>query len=204
MNELTEQELERIISGIWEQMEAGAKVDETVVPADEALADRLALARRIGRLYLSFSRVIIEQLGKKKGAEVILEAIRDYSKHCADARKKGMVDLPARGIHKKTEMVTKDGKKKLRCYGCGISEEFSIQNEEKLGALYCYIDACSFMMTIPPIKLIHTQMEPLGDPCCEFDLAVAGEEELADVLEENRDFRGVDPIIKNGTRDLFE
>jgi hypothetical protein len=196
-------ELDQLVAGLRQHMEAAAAIRETHIPAEDAKADRIALARRIGRLYLSFSRVLIERLGREQGLQAILEAIRDYSRHCAEVRKKGNVDLPARGIHDRQEVVLVDGKKRLRCYGCGISQEFSDQKQEKLGALYCYIDPCSFLMAMPPIKLIHTRMEPLGDFCCEFDLAVAGPEEIALVEEKNRDYRAIDALIGEKTMDLW-
>ena len=129
----------------------------------------------------------------------ILEAIRDYAYYCAEARKRGIVDLPQRGIHKKAEVIEVDGQKRARTYGCGIAQEFADQGEEKLGALYCYIDPCSFMLTLPNIKLYHKQMEPLGADCCELDVAIVSDEEMSTVLEKGRDYRDVDPIIKHGT-----
>ena len=65
---------------------------------------------------------------------------------------------------------------------------------------YCYIDPCSFMLTLPNIKLYHTKMEPLGDACCEFDLAIVSDEEMKTVLEPGHDYRDLDPIIKQGTK----
>jgi len=138
-------------------------------------------------------------LGEAEAKKAILEVIRDYSLHCADARKKGMVDLPRRGIHKKSEIVEVDGQRRLRCYGCGIAEEFAMQDEQKLGSLYCYIDPCSYMLTLPNIKFYHTKMEPLGDECCEFDLAIVSDEDMKKVLEPGHDYRDLDPIIKDGT-----
>lgn len=200
MDEARENQLKEIIGGMWQQMESYWSQTEDTIPAASAEEDRLALARRIGRLYLSFARVIIDRVGEEDGRDAILEAIRDYSARCSDARKKGIPDLPRRGIHTKTEVVEVDGQKRLRCYGCGISDEFAAQDENKLGALYCYIDPCSFMMTLPNIKLFHTKMEPLGDDCCEFDLATVSDEEMQTVLEQGRDYQDVDPIIKERTQ----
>ena len=56
-------------------------------------------------LETAFARVLIDRLGEAEAKKTILEVIRDYSLHSAEARKKGMVDLPRRGIHKKSEMV---------------------------------------------------------------------------------------------------
>lgn len=204
MDDAKTKELEQAIELIFQNMEAGVNRHEEVISAKDAQEDRLALARRIGRLYLSFSRILLDRLGKEEGIKAILEAIRDYSSHCAQARKKGLVDLPARGIHERQEMVEVAGKKRLRCYGCGISKEFADQKDELLGALYCYIDPCSFMLTMPPIKLIHTQMEPLGDPCCEFDLAVASSEEMTLVEEKEKDYRQIDPLIETGTKGFLK
>jgi hypothetical protein len=199
MDDNRKKDLEAIIAGIWQQMESFSTRIEESIPAEEATEDRRALGRRIGRLYLAFSRVLIDRLGEEEGKKAILEVIRDYSYYCARARKRGMVDLPQRGIHKKTEVVEVDGQKRLRCYGCGIAEEFAEQDEEKLGALYCYIDPCSFMLTLPNIKLYHNQMEPLGADCCEFNLAIVSDEEMKTVLDEGLDYRDIDPIIKEGT-----
>jgi hypothetical protein len=192
-------ELETLVAGIWQQLESYGDEAEETVPANEAKEDRLALGRRIARLYLSFSRVLIHRLGEEEAKKAILEAIRDYSYHCAEARKKGMVDLPRRGIHENMEVVKVNGEHRMRTSGCSVASEFSDQGEEKLGALYCYIDPCSFMMTFPNVKLYHKKMEPLGDECCEFDLAVVSNEEMESVMEQGRDYMNVDPIIKRGT-----
>ena len=199
MEENKKSELEATLAELREQMEQFGVETEEMIPVEEAAEDRRALGRRIGRLYLAFARVLIDRLGEEEAKKAILEVIRDYALHCAQARKKGMVDLPSRGIHRKTEMVEVDGKRRLRCYGCGIAQEFAMQDEEKLGALYCYIDPCSFMLTVPNIKFFHTKMEPLGSEYCEFDLTIVSDEEMKSVLEPDRDYQYVDPIIKKGT-----
>lgn len=199
MDENRRNKLESIVAEIWKQIEAFGTQNETSIPSEEAAEDRRALARRIGRLYLSFARVLIDRLGEDEGKKAILEAIRDYAYYCAEARKKGLVDLPQRGIHRKAEVIEVSGQKRARAYGCGIAQEFAAQGEEKLGALYCYIDPCSFMLTTPNIKFYHKQMEPLGSEFCEFDLAIVSDEEMSSVLEKGRDYQDIDPIIKRGT-----
>ena len=199
MDEERKKQLEVVLEGIWKVMESFGGQEEEAVPADEAKEDRRALGRRIGRLYLAFARVLIDRLGEEEAKMAILEAIRDYSYRCAEARKMGLVDLPQRGIHEKNVFEEIGGKKTLKSYGCGIAQEFQIQDEERLGALYCYVDPCSFMFTMPNIKLFHKKMEPLGDDCCEFDLAVVSDEEMKDITEKGRDYRYVDPVIKEGT-----
>lgn len=199
MEEQRKKELETLLAGVWKQMEQFGAEAERTVPVEEAAEDRRALGRRIGRLYLAFARVLIDRLGEAEAKKAILEVIRDYSLHCAEARKKGMVDLPRRGIHKKSEMVKVNGQRRLRCYGCGIAQEFTMQDEKKLGSLYCYIDPCFFMLTLPNIKFYHTKMEPLGDEYCEFDLAIVSDEDMKKVLEPGHDYRDLDPVIKGGT-----
>jgi hypothetical protein len=56
------------------------------------------------------------------------------------------------------------------------------------------------MLTMPNIKLYHKKMEPLGDDCCEFDIAVVSDEEMAEVTQPGKDYRHIDPIIKEGTK----
>jgi hypothetical protein len=192
-------ELESIVGKIWKQFESFGTQKEEFIPAEEAAEDRKALGRRIGRLYLSFARVLISRLGEKEAKKAILDAIRDYAYYCAEARKRGLVDLPQRGIHEKAEVVEEKGRKLLRTYGCSIAQEFADQGEEKLGALYCYIDPCSFMLTTPNVKLYHKQIKPLGSEFCEMDVAIVSNEEMNTVLEKGRDYRDVDPIIKHGT-----
>jgi hypothetical protein len=200
MDDERKKQLDAVVQGVWKVMENFGTQAEEFVPADEAAEDRRALARRIGRLYLAFARVLIDRLGEEEATNAILEAIRDYSYNCAETRKKGLVDLPKRGIHEKNVYEESAQGKSLRSYGCGIAQEFRLQGEEKLGALYCYIDPCSFMFTMPNIKLYHKKMEPLGDDCCEFDIAVASDEEMADVTQPGRDYRHVDPIIQERTK----
>ncbi|MFH1091828.1 MAG: hypothetical protein V1742_09705, partial [Pseudomonadota bacterium] len=199
MEEKRRKELEAVLAGVWKQMEQFGVVTEESIPVEEAAEDRRALGRRIGRLYLAFARVLIDRLGEEEAKRAILEVIRDYALHCAEARKKGMVDLPRRGIHQKTEMVEVEGQRRLRSYGCGIAQEFALQDEGKLGSLYCFIDPCSFMLTLPNIKMYHTKMEPLGDDYCEFDLAIVSDEDMKKVLEPGRDYQDLDPVIKSGT-----
>lgn len=199
MDKERKKQLEVAIESIWKMMGTFGAQDEEVIPAEEAAEERRALARRIGRLYLAFARVLIDKLGEEEAKPAILEAIRDYSYQCAEARKAGLMDLPQRGIHEKNEMTEENGEKRLRSWGCGIAQEFRRQDEEKLGSLYCYVDPCSFMFTMPNIKLFHKKMEPLGDDYCEFDLAVVSDEEMKDVTEKGRDYRYVDPVIKERT-----
>ena len=199
MDENRRKMLEAKVLGVWKQLEAFGTQKEISIPAEEAAEDRMALARRIGRLYLAFARVLIDRLGEDNAKKAILEAIRDYSYHCAEARKKGLVDLPQRGIHTKAEVLEVDGHKRARTYGCAIAKEFADQGDEKLGALYCYIDPCSFMFTNPNIKLYHKRMEPLGSKFCEFDVAIVSDEEMNTIIEKGKDYRDIDPIIKHGT-----
>lgn len=196
MDEERKQQLQATVEGLWGMMRDFGGKDEDVIPAEEAAEERRALARRIGRLYLSFARVLVDRLGEEGAREAIMEAMRDYSFQCAEARKAGMMDLPQRGIHETTEVTGEGGARRLASTGCGIAQEFRRQDEEKLGSLYCYVDPCSFMFTIPNIKLYHTRMEPLGDDCCEFDLGIASDEEMAAVTEKGRDYAFVDPIIE--------
>ncbi len=126
MDEKRRRELEAVIADMRQGMARADRSPEEAVPADEALEDRLALARRIGRLYLSFSRVLLERLGEEEGKAAILEAMRDYSLHCAEARKEGMVDLPRRGVHARQEVAQVDGEFRLRCHGCGIQQDLVI------------------------------------------------------------------------------
>jgi hypothetical protein len=200
MDEERKKQLDATVQSIWKVMENFGTQEEEQIPAGEAAEERRALARRIGRLYLSFARVLLDRLGEEEATKAILEAIRDYSFQCAEARRAGIMDLPQRGIHEKNEMVEDKGEKRLRSRGCGIAQEFRRQGEEKLGALYCYIDPCSFMLTMPNVKLYHKKMEPLGDDCCEFDIAIVSDEEMADVTQPGRDYRHIDPIINEGTK----
>jgi hypothetical protein len=194
--------LEQVVAGMWRWMEETERKyeGEDAVPAEEAAEDRRALGRRLGRLYLAFAGVLIDRLGEPEGRKAIMEAMRTYSHHCARARKQGQVDLPERGIHSRMEVGERDGRKYLRAEGCGIAQEFRSQGREKLGALYCYVDPCSFMLTFPNIKLCHTRIEMLGDDCCEFDLRIASDREMKDVTEPGRDYLHVDPVIEKGTR----
>lgn len=200
MDEERKKQLEDTISGMWDDMESSSAHTEDTISAEDANEDRLALGRRIGRMYLSFARILIDRLGEEEGRKAILEAIKDYSMRCSEARKRGMVDLPRRGIHQGRSIVETEQGRRLRTVGCSIATEFADQDEQKLGALYCYVDPCSFMMTLPNIKLYHTEMEPFGADFCEFDLGIASDEEMQSLLDEGGDYQDVDPIIKEGTK----
>jgi hypothetical protein len=197
-------EIEDTINKMWKTFEErGPKyANEQSVPANEAKADRRAIARRIGRLYLAFARIIMEKFGEREGKKIIMEAIRDYSYHCAEVRKKGQVDLPARGIHEKMVLDDVEGQNRLRMWGCGIAEEFMYQGEEKLGALYCLVDPCSVMFTKPNIKLIHEKMVLFGDESCEFNITPASDKEMNDVTTKGNDYIYIDTIIAKNTTGL--
>jgi hypothetical protein len=194
MDEARRRELEDHLARLKEEFLSFGQSEPTLT-AEEAAEDRRALGRRIGRLYLAFAGVLIERLGEERGREAILEAMRDYGRECAEAGRQGLVDLPKRALHRRTEAAEVEGSRRVRTYGCGIAEEFKRQGREELGSLYCYIDALKFMMAVPNIKLYHTRMEPLGDDCCEFEMAIASDQEMRDVLEPGRDYTRVDPLI---------
>ncbi len=181
-----------------------AKSKETVT-LDEAREQVRRVSARLGLLYLSFARTLVDELGNKKGKELILKAIKDYGtriggKARAEVMAQGLdntpanfkEDLPLYGMHEGREVIEVDGETRSRAYGCVMAKVWNELGENELGRFYCYVDAAKYMGFNPNFKLIHTKALPDGDEYCELAVRPTTEQERKDFTDKNKDWSYID------------
>lgn len=176
---------------------------------DEAAREIEIACKRIALLHLSYAKTLIEELGEKKGVELIAKAIKDYGfkigeKTREDVLTKGLeptpenfnlgesLRIPKFGIQRKVEKIEVDGEMRSRTFGCILAKLWKEYGEEKIGRLYCYVDPAKYMAYNPNFKLIHVKSEPEGDECCEFAVRPTTEMERKDFLDKNRNCLYID------------
>jgi hypothetical protein len=170
---------------IMAEKEGFVSVEETTHEVEAAIT-RLAL------LHLSFSRTLVEELGEKKGKELIVRSILEYGKRVGERTKRGLPDLPKYGVHG----GWKDGK----LYGCALAKTFHEYGEEDVGCLYCYVDPAKSMVVDPDHKFIHKDCAACGDDYCTFERVPTTKKERADFENMGRDWRNVDPRLAQGSK----
>lgn len=183
---------------------------EEVVPLKESM-DQVAVAvTRLALMHLAFSKTLVEALGEEKGKELIIKSILEYGKRVGERTKHGHQGLPYYGIHDRYVYAGKeyfDTRKKpipdggewdyslYRVYGCILAKVFREYGENELGRLYCYVDSAKSMAADRNLKLVHTACEPCGDEYCAFDSLPTTEKEQEDFVNNNMDWREVDPVL---------
>ena len=183
---------------------------EEVVPLKDAIEQVKTAVTRIALIHLGFSKTLVEELGEKKGKELIIKSMIEYGKLVGRQVSKGGQDLPFYGLHDKymyddhefidaRKCPAPPGKNfdfsRYRVFGCMLAKVFRELGEEELGRLYCYVDSAKSMAADPSHKLIHTACEPLGDDCCAFDLVSTSETEREDFANKKENWKEVDPIL---------
>lgn len=166
-------------------------------------------ARRLGLLHLSFARTLVDELGGKKGNELIMKAIKDYGKRIGKEVREGVIkqglepvpenygtgkskDLPEFGMHEGRENVEVDGEKRIRAYGCTMAKVWHEYGEDKLGRLYCYVDPAKYMAFNPNFKLLHIKALPDGDQYCELTVRPTTEQDRKDFIAQDTDWSSID------------
>ncbi len=179
------------------------------IPLDEAKRAVELTARRLGPLHLSFARTLVDELGEKKGKELITKAIKDYGKRIGKEVREGVIaqgldpipenygagksmDLPEFGMHEDREEMAVDEDKKMRAYGCTMAKVWHEYGEDELGRLYCYVDPAKYMAFNPKFKLIHTKALPDGDEYCELVVRPTTEQERKDFADKDKDWSYID------------
>lgn len=161
---------------------------------------------RLGLLHLSFARTLADELGDKKGKELILKAIKDYGtrigeKAKVEAMTQGLdntpanfkEDLPLYGMHERRgEAIEVDGEVRRRAYGCVMAKVWNELGEGELGRLYCYVDPAKYMAFNPNFKLCHVRALQDGDECCEFAVRPTTEQERKDFADKDKDWSYMD------------
>ena len=181
---------------------------ETIPLAEAKQAVELT-ARRIGLLHLSFARTLVDELGERKGKELIMKAIEDYGKRVGKEVRKGVIDqgldpipenygtgksrdLPEFGMHESKEGVEIDGEKRMRAYGCAMAKVWNEYGENELGRFYCYVDPAKYMAFNPSFKLIHIKTLPDGDEYCELTVRPTTEQDRKDFTAKDTDWSRID------------
>jgi len=165
---------------------------EEAISLKEAASQVEIAITRVALLHLSFSKTLVEELGEKRGKELIVKSILEYGKRIGERTKRGLPDLPKYGVYG----ARKDGK----VYDCVLARTFQEYGEEKIGCLYCYVDPAKSMSVNPMRKVIHTTCAACGDDYCTFDERTTTEKERKDFENKDIYWRYVDPRLVKGSK----
>lgn len=166
--------------------------NDEVISFTEAVKQVEVAMSRVALLHLAFSEILVQELGKERGKELILKAIMEYGRKITEFVRKGGQDLPQFGI---TEKIGQDDAGHMVAYGCVLAKVFKQFDALELGSLYCYVDAAKSMASDPNRKLIHLTCETCGDDCCTFAILPTTQEERAAFQKGARNWRDVDPRL---------
>jgi len=183
--------------------------EKSMIPLDEAKQAVASASRRIALLHLSYARTLIEELGEKKGMELIAKAIKDYGIRIGKKTREEVLSqglepspenfssgvsyrLPKFGMHDRIETVKVEGEPRIRAYGCVLAKVWKEYGEEKLGRLYCYMDVAKYMGYNTNYKLVHTKTVPDGNDYCELAVKPTTEKERKDFLSKDKDWFYID------------
>lgn len=183
--------------------------EKEMIPLDEAKQAVASASRRIALLHLSCAKTLIEELGEKKGMELIAKAIKDYGIRIGEKTREEVLSqgleptpenfsagksyrLPMFGMHDKIETVKVDDEQRIRTHGCVLAKVWQEYGEEKIGRLYCYMDVAKYMGYNPNYKQIHTKTVPDGDAYCELAVRSTTEKEKKDFSAKNKDWLYID------------
>ena len=171
------------------------------VPLEEAREQVRKVCARLGLLHIAFARTLVDELGEKKGKELILKAIKDYGTKVGEEAKahaaaKGLdnspenfqSDLPLYGMHDGGEKVEVEGETRRRAFGCVMGKVWNELGEGELGRLYCYVDSAKYMAFNPEYKLAHVKALPDGDGCCELVVRPTTEQERKEFADKDKNW----------------
>ena len=174
--------------------------------AKEAVA---SASRRVALLHLAYAKVLVDELGEERALKIILKAIKYYGMKIGEKTREEVVRqgleplpenfsagksyrLPEFGMHDKIEVVTVNGEKRIRAYGCVLGKVWKEYGEEELGRLYCYMDIAKYMGYNPNYKFIHTKCILEGDEYCELVVRPTTEKERKIFFSKDEDWRCLD------------
>lgn len=175
------------------------------VDMEEAKEQVRKVCRRLALLHLSYAKTIINELGDRKGKQLVLKAIKDYGARIGKEVKDAVFaqginnspehykeDLPLYGMHDGMEKVDVNGEERIRAYGCVMGKLWKELGEDEIGRFYCYVDPAKYMAFNSNFKLIHTKAMPNSDEYCEFIVKSTTEQERKDFFEEDEDWSYID------------
>ncbi|MFP4051434.1 MAG: L-2-amino-thiazoline-4-carboxylic acid hydrolase [Thermoplasmata archaeon] len=152
------------------------------IPVEKADEEVELVSKRLAFLHLCYAKTLTEELGEKKGKELILKTIKRYGKEIGKRRRKEIEEkgmeptadnfgegdvlrIPRFGMH--TELKTNE-KGNMELYGCTMGKFWKEEGEEELGRLYCYVDPAKYLGYNEKYIQIHEKAIPAGDEYCEF------------------------------------
>jgi hypothetical protein len=165
---------------------------EGFISLAEATHEVAVAMTRLALLHLSFSKVLVEEFGEKKGEELVIKSILEYGKRVGDRIKRGLPDLPKYGVYREY--------KHEKVYDCVLARIFREYGEEDMGCLYCYVDAARTMAVNPTRKLVHKACAACGDEYCTFEELPTTSKERADFENMAIGWKKVDRRIAEGYR----
>ncbi len=178
---------------------------EETVTIEEAKEQVRRVCVRLGLLHLSFTKTLINELGERKGKELVLKAIKNYGTRIGEEAKANVAaqgldnnpanykeDLPLYGMHEGTERMEVGGEKRVRLYGCVMAKVWHKLGEDELGRLYCYVDPAKYMAFNPNFKQMHVKALPDGDEYCELAVRPTTEQERKDFADKDKDWSYID------------
>ncbi len=134
-----------------------------LIPLKIAIEEVEVAITRLALMHLSFSKVLIDELGESKGKELVIKSIVEYGCRIGELVKKGGRDLPKFGVH---EDVFQNDKGEFIVKGCKLAKVFKQYDELELGSLYCFVDPAKSMASDESQKIIHKTCEACGDDKC--------------------------------------
>lgn len=188
---------------------------EELIPRADAVKAVALTCRRLGMLHIAFAATLVKELGQEKGEELTTKGIKEYSRMIGEKKKeiaikqgwelteenfRKLSDLPAFGMHDKTEEVVVDGEKHRRPYGCVMSKVWHEYGQDKLGRIYCYVDPASTMFFNPEFKMVHTKAVPDGDAFCELTFRSTSEEDKKELQKKTPNFKAIEAGTTNKSK----
>jgi len=175
--------------------------EKEMVTLEEAEEQVRKVCIRLALLHISYARTLVNELGDKKGKQLVLKAIKDYGTRTGEKAKavaaaQGLDnnpanfkdDLPLYGMHTGREVTEVDGERRSRAYGCVMGKVWNELGEGELGRLYCYVDPAKYMAFNPDFKMIHLKALPDGDRYCELAVRPTTGQERRDFAAEDKDW----------------
>jgi len=157
---------------------------ETITTAEAAAQIKLGL-RRAALIYHHFARTLVDELGEKRGRELIKKAVESYGSHVGcEARQKAedkKLDLKPENFESdlpkyvwQTEEIEIDGEKRSRVYFCPLAAEWMALGDIKTARLYCFVDQAKMTAFNPQYEYVHLKNLLDGDPFCELVIRPVG------------------------------
>ncbi len=168
------------------------KEENKTISIEKATEEVEVAIRRLALMHISYAKILIEDLGKEKGQELIIKAITEYGARIGASISKGGRDLPRFGVHKK---VFQNEKVDFIVKGCTLAAVFKEYNELGLGALYCYVDPAKSMASDPSQKIIHKTCEACGDDKCTLAIVKTTEKDRKIFEKRDENLRLLNPYL---------